>query len=152
MNRFIPVLLAAFLVAVPLAGCGGSSSNSGTQISLPEEQTVTIGLTDIVEVGDDAVLRLQDVEDNRCPTGAACLRYEPSYASIGLFDAETSAPTATVRIAEDTDNENVGETLTSPRTGVSYRIRLQSIAPERPSDRELPLEEYRVTIRVQRVR
>lgn len=150
MKRFIPVITAALLLVLPLAGCGGSDSGdagSGTEISIADDQTATVGTADTVAVGDNTVLRLRDVEDNRCPTGLACLRYEASFANVALLDADGSAPVATVRIAEDAE-----ETLTSPRTGIAYRVRLEAIAPERPNFDAMPQENYRVTLRVRRVR
>lgn len=148
MNRKTFFFLSAFLLAVPLAGCGGSDSPNNDSGNVSDGRAVVMQVGDSVLLGDGNRLTLRRVYDARGLFSATIIP-APRSTSVDVT-IETQGVTAEAFVGTPGLQQEV---VVAPRgLDTAYRVRFEKLTPDREvADTELPQEDFRATLRVTRV-
>ena len=116
MNRATFLHFGALLVAMTLAGCGGSGSSTDTAV-VGDGRSVVLALDESTSLGDNTYFAVRRFQDNRQATDAGYVA--PSIITLtGLFSRRNSTAPA----ESFTLNYQKDEYIKSNATGITYRF------------------------------
>jgi hypothetical protein len=140
-SSVLPLVAFAFIVA----GCGGSATPTSPaapgetpglrqQITLAPGQSATVPSTTLA-------IRFDGVTtDSRCPADALCIQLGYAEAVFAVTEGGQPASALALRTLGDASVARVGR----------YRLELETLQPYPYSRRQIPADEYRATLLVER--
>ncbi|WP_395702144.1 hypothetical protein [Aquabacterium sp.] len=146
--RSLMISSAALAAAWLVSACGGGGSDAGGPMSGVAKASYTVTLRSgqaTVIAPESLSLQLTAVTDTRCPIDVMCVWAGQAVATVQVTQA--GQPAETVQIGTPAPAEMK---LPGDASYRGYRLSLQGLEPAPRSGVQVPLDQYRATVQVDR--
>ncbi len=146
--RLLSPVIASLTASVFLAACGGGSSEAAGPSTGPSKASYTVTLRSgqpTVIAQESLTLQLTAVADSRCPIDAVCVW--AGHAAVTVQVVQSGQPAETLQIGLPAPAEMK---LPGDASYRGYRLSLQGLEPAPRASVQVPLDQYRATVLVDR--